>query len=278
MADRQSSTPLRAVVVGVAGRMGRTLASIIEETDGVTLVGATESSGHDWVGRDLAAVLGVGSGVTVSDEPGAVCVGAEAILDFTAPAASVAHAGIAAEEGLVHVIGTTGFADDHLTGIAAAARRTAIVRSGNMSLGVNLLAGLARQVSGALGAEWDAEILEVHHNRKVDAPSGTALLLGEAVAAGRGVALQDCAERGRDGHTGARTPGAIGFAALRAGDVVGEHDVIFAGIGERVVLRHVATDRAIFARGALHAARWARGKPPGEYSMADVLGLGDARD
>jgi 4-hydroxy-tetrahydrodipicolinate reductase len=173
----------------------------------------------------------------------------------------------------VHVIGTTGMSDDQLARLRPAARHAVIVRAGNMSLGVNLLVQLTRRVAAALDEDFDIEVIEAHHGHKADAPSGTALMLGEAAAQGRGVALADVADRGRDGITGARQPGHIGFSAIRGGDIVGEHDVLFAGAGERVVLRHVATDRAIFARGALKAALWGQGRAPGEYSMVDVLGL-----
>jgi 4-hydroxy-tetrahydrodipicolinate reductase len=173
----------------------------------------------------------------------------------------------------VHVIGTTGLGPEDLRRIALAAHHAVIVRAGNMSLGVNLLVRLTRQVAAALDADWDIEIVEMHHRMKVDAPSGTALMLGEAAAEGRGVALDAVRDAGRDGMTGARRRGDIGFAALRGGDVVGEHEVIFSGEGERLVLRHVATDRAIFARGALRAALWGQTAKPGEYDMLDVLGL-----
>ena len=179
----------------------------------------------------------------------------------------------AAQARCVHVIGTTGFEDAHLAKIAAAARHTTIIRAGNMSLGVNLLTALTRQVAKSLDADWDIEIVEAHHKHKVDAPSGTALMLGEAAADGRGVALKDVADRGRDGITGARAKGDIGFTAIRGGDVVGEHDVIFAAAGERIVIRHLATDRMIFARGAIKAALWGKNRKPGEYAMTDVLGL-----
>ncbi len=183
---------------------------------------------------------------------------------------------LAAEAGLTHVIGTTGLAPDDLARLAAAARQAVIVRAGNMSVGVNLLTVLARRVAAVLGPDYDIEIVEMHHRAKVDAPSGTALMLGEAAAAGRGVSLADAAVRGRDGVTGAREEGTIGFASLRGGDVVGEHEVIFAGPGERVALKHIATDRMLFARGAVRAALWGQGKAPGEYDMIDVLGLRDA--
>jgi len=262
------------VVNGVSGRMGRMLVQVIAENDAAELVGALERAGSDWVGRDLGEAMGgAASGITVGDDPGKTLAGAQAVVDFTAPAASVALARLAADHGVAHVIGTTGFAPDDLDAIAEAARRTAIVRAGNMSLGVNLLVELTRQVAAALDPGWDIEIVEAHHRHKVDAPSGTALMLGAAAAEGRGVTLEAAASRGRDGLTGPRRAGDIGFAVLRGGDIVGEHQVVFAGTGERICLGHVATDRAIFARGAIAAALWAQGRPPGEYAMRDVLGL-----
>jgi 4-hydroxy-tetrahydrodipicolinate reductase len=184
-------------------------------------------------------------------------------------------AALAAQMRLVHVIGTTGLGDEDEARIKAAARHAVIVKSGNMSLGVNLLAALVRRVAATLDEAFDIEILEMHHRRKVDAPSGTALLLGKAAAEGRAVALADHSDRVRDGHTGARQAGHIGFATLRGGSVVGEHTVIFAGEGERIELAHRAEDRAIFARGALRAVQWGRGQKPGLYGMADVLGMAD---
>lgn len=262
------------VVTGASGAMGRMLIRTIAESDAARLIGAVERPGHDWIGRDAGAAMGGADlGVTVTDDALEAFATAQAVIDFTAPDATVEFAHLAAQARLVHVIGTTGFEDHHLAKIASAARHATIVRAGNMSLGVNLLARLTRQVAAALDADFDIEIVEAHHNRKVDAPSGTALMLGEAAAEGRGVALSEVAERGRDGITGARRRGDIGFASLRGGDVVGEHDVIFAAAGERIVLRHIATDRGIFARGALKAALWGQGKGPGEFDMFDVLGL-----
>ncbi len=214
------------------------------------------------------------SGLKIVADPLPLMLGADAIIDFSSPAASVALAGLAAQARIVDVIGTTGLSDDDLDRIDAAARHAPIVRSGNMSVGVNLLAALTRRAASALGPDFDIEIVEMHHRMKVDAPSGTALLLGEAAAEGRGVSLKDHSARGRDGLTGARRTGDIGFASLRGGTVVGDHSVIFAGEGERFVLSHHAEDRALFARGALKAALWARDRKPGLYSMADVLGLG----
>jgi 4-hydroxy-tetrahydrodipicolinate reductase len=195
------------------------------------------------------------------------------VIDFTAPAATVAMAELAAQARAVHVIGTTGLSEDDLKALKTAARHATIIRAGNMSLGVNLLVQLTKKVAAALDEEFDIEVIEAHHRHKVDAPSGTALMLGEAAAEGRGVKLARVADRGRDGITGARERGHIGFSAIRGGDIVGEHDVLFAAPGERIVLRHIASDRAVFARGALKAALWGQGRKPGEYDMMDVLGL-----
>ncbi len=268
--------PLQIAVLGCSGRMGQMLIRAIDERDDTRLCGVTERPDHDWVGRDIGeAMAGAARGIKVNDDPIEVFAHAQAVLDFTAPAATVAHAELAAQARLIHVIGTTGLEDPDLEALGHAARHAIIVRAGNMSLGVNLLTQLTRQVARALDADFDIEIVEMHHHHKVDAPSGTALMLGEAAAGGRGLNLRDTQDRGRDGITGARHRGHIGFAALRGGDVVGEHDVIFAGQGERVVLRHIATDRMIFARGAVKAALWGLGQAPGQYSMLDVLGMGD---
>lgn len=262
------------VVTGASGRMGRMLLRLVAESPEVRLAGCLERPGHPWVGRDAGEAMGGAPlGVTVGDDPLEAFARAQAVIDFTTPEASAGFAELAAQARAVHVIGTTGFEPAQLARIAAAARHAVIVRAGNMSLGVNLLVAVARKVAAVLDADWDVEIVEAHHRMKVDAPSGTALMLGQAVAEGRGVDLAAMSDRGRDGITGPRGRGRIGFASLRGGDIVGEHDVIFAGAGERVVLRHVATDRAIFARGALRAALWGLDRPPGEYGMADVLGL-----
>lgn len=262
------------VITGASGRMGQMLIQTITASDKARLVGAIERPGHDWVGKDVGLAMGGPElGVIVQDDPLDSIAQAQAMIDFTSPAASLDFASLCAQARAVHVIGTTGFTDEQIAALTPASRHAVIVRAGNMSLGVNLLVGLTRKVAQALGPDFDIEIVEAHHNRKVDAPSGTALMLGEAAAEGRGVALSDVSDRGRDGMTGARKSGDIGFAAIRGGDVVGEHDVIFAGQGERIVLRHLATDRAIFARGALTAALWGQDKDPGHYDMADVLGL-----
>lgn len=263
------------VVVGAAGRMGRTLIRTISETQGTTLVAAIEQAGSPFLGQDAGELAGVGSlGVKVSDDPLAAFAKADGVLDFTAPAATVEFAGYAAQARIVHVIGTTGCMPEDDAKIAAAARHATIVKSGNMSVGVNLLAALVEQASKALGPDaFDIEVLEMHHRHKVDAPSGTALLLGEAAAQGREIALAEHSVRARDGHTGPRPEGAIGFATLRGGSVIGEHSVIFAGAGERITLSHQAEDRSLFARGAVTAALWGAGRKPGLYSMRNVLGL-----
>lgn len=262
------------VVTGASGRMGQMLIRTVTQSNRARLVGAVERKGHDWIGRDVGVAMGGAPlEVTVTDDPLEVIAKAHAVIDFTAPAATVEYAALTAQARCVHVIGTTGLTGDDLAALKAAARHATIVRAGNMSLGVNLLVQLTRQVARALDEDFDIEIIEAHHNQKVDAPSGTALMLGEAAAEGRGVALPAVSDRGRDGITGKRERGHIGFHAIRGGDIVGEHDVLFAAAGERITLRHVASDRAVFARGALKAALWGQGRKPGEYDMLDVLGL-----
>jgi 4-hydroxy-tetrahydrodipicolinate reductase len=269
-------TEMRLVVVGAAGRMGRMLVKAISETAGCRLCGAIERAGSIALGQDAGLLAGCGNAtVRITDDPLPVFAQADGVLDFTAPSASVAFAELAAQARIVHVVGTTGLEESDFAKLEAAARHARLVQSGNMSLGVNLLAALVRKVAATLGEDFDIEILEMHHRMKVDAPSGTAFLLGEAAAQGRQVALKDRSVRSRDGHTGARNAGDIGFATLRGGTVVGEHSVIFAGAGERLELAHRAEDRALFARGAVRAALWAFDKKPGYYTMADVLGLND---
>ncbi|RWK41827.1 4-hydroxy-tetrahydrodipicolinate reductase [Mesorhizobium sp.] len=263
------------VVVGAAGRMGQALIRAIHTIPGARVAGAIERAGSPHLGKDAGELAGIGTiGVVIGDDPLPAFARADGVLDFTSPAATVEFAGYAAQARIAHVIGTTGCSADDNAKIAAAARHATIVKSGNMSLGVNLLAVLVEQAARALDADdFDIEILEMHHRHKVDAPSGTALLLGEAAAAGRGIDLDGNSVRSRDGHTGVRKTGAIGFATLRGGSVVGDHSVVLAGTGERITLAHHAEDRAIFARGAVRAALWARGRKPGLYSMRDVLGL-----
>jgi 4-hydroxy-tetrahydrodipicolinate reductase len=267
---------MRLIVAGAGGRMGRTLVKAITETNGLVLAGATEGPGSPLLGKDAGELAGIGqTGIRLTADAAALLAQADGVVDFTIPAASVALAALAANASKVHVIGTTGLSAEDEAKIAAAAKTTAIVKSGNMSMGVNLLAALVKQVARTLDADFDIEIVEMHHNKKVDAPSGTALLFGKAAAAGRNIELDKRSVRGRDGVTGARKAGDIGFASLRGGSVVGDHSVIFAGPAERIELTHKADDRMIFARGALKAAQWTRGKPPGLYSMTDVLGIKD---
>jgi 4-hydroxy-tetrahydrodipicolinate reductase len=265
---------MRLIVVGAGGRMGRTLVRAIAEHQGRSLVAAIETKGSQVLGQDAGVLAGLAPlGVKLTDDIHSAVANADGIIDFTIPAATVAHAELAARSGLVHIIGTTGLEAEHENKIAEASKKTVVVKSGNMSLGVNLLAALVRRVAMTLDQDFDIEILEMHHNKKIDAPSGTALLLGRAAAEGRNIDLGQRSVRARDGVTGARHAGDIGFAALRGGTVVGDHTVIFAGPAERVELSHKAEDRMIFARGALKAAQWAKGQKPGLYSMADVLGL-----
>jgi 4-hydroxy-tetrahydrodipicolinate reductase len=265
---------MRLIVAGAGGRMGRSLIQAIAASKGVVLAGAVEAAGAAEVGRDSGELAGLGkNGVAVAAALEPLLAAADGLIDFTVPKATVAFADLLAKRGLVHIVGTTGLSTADEAALAAAAERAIVVKSGNMSLGVNLLVALVKRVAKTLDQEFDIDILEMHHNRKVDAPSGTALMLGRAAAAGRGIDLAQHSATSRDG--GARRAGDIGFASLRGGTVVGDHSVIFAGTAERIELVHRAEDRTIFARGALKAALWARGRPPGVYSMADVLGLAD---
>ncbi|MER9611079.1 4-hydroxy-tetrahydrodipicolinate reductase [Mesorhizobium sp. M0312] len=275
MSDTPTVSEMGLVVVGAAGRMGQALIRAIHTIPGARVAGAIERAGSPHLGKDAGELAGVGRlEVAIGDDPLPAFAKADGVLDFTTPAATVEFAGYAAQARIAHIIGTTGCSAEDNARIAAAARHATVVKSGNMSLGVNLLAVLVEQAARALDADdFDIEILEMHHRHKVDAPSGTALLLGEAAAAGRGVALAGNDVRVRDGHTGVRKAGSIGFASLRGGSVVGDHSVVLAGTGERITLAHHAEDRAIFARGAVKAALWARGRKPGLYSMRDVLGL-----
>jgi 4-hydroxy-tetrahydrodipicolinate reductase len=260
---------LKIAIAGAGGRMGAANIRAVAATPGMVLHSAFDRAGTPSIGSSIGSV-------TIVDDPAAALDGADAVLDFTAPAASVMLAAEAARRGLVHVIGTTGCSAEDEVAIDRAAKSGArIVKSGNFSLGVNVLAALVRKAAAALDDGFDIEILEMHHNRKVDAPSGTALLLGEAAAQGRDISLNERSVRSRDGHIGARRAGDIGFAALRGGTVIGDHTVIFAGNGERLELIHRAEDRSLFAQGAVRAALWASNKPPGRYDMADVLGLKD---
>lgn len=266
---------MKLVVVGAGGRMGQSLVRIIHESEVAQLSGAIERSGSDCLGKDAGELAGVGHlDVPIVDDPLPVFAQAEGVIDFTIPEASIEFAGLAAQARIVHVIGTTGCTDDDEAKFAAAARHATIIKSGNMSLGVNLLAALVEQAAKSLGPEeFDIDVLEMHHKHKIDAPSGTALMLGHAAAEGRQIDMEKNAVKSRNGIIGARETGSIGFATLRGGSVIGEHSVLFAGEGEVIELSHRATDRALFARGALRAALWGKGRKPGMYSMKDVLGL-----
>jgi 4-hydroxy-tetrahydrodipicolinate reductase len=265
---------MKIAVLGASGRMGQALVRALHETPGCTVAAGLEAKGSPAVGRDLGEVAGLERlGVAITDDPLPLFADVDGVLDFTSPAATIGFAALAAQARIVHVIGTTGLGEADQAKLEAAARHATIVKAGNMSLGVNLLAGLTARVAEALGPEFDIEILEMHHRHKRDAPSGTSLMLGEAAAKARRISLAERGVRTRDGDIGPRREGDIGFAALRGGDAVGEHRVIFAGPGERIELAHVATDRSIFARGAVRAALWAHGRAPGLYSMQDVLGL-----
>ena len=262
-------------VVGCAGRMGRMVVAEVVATAGCELAGGTEQPDSPFLGQDIGAVAGVGpAGFAIGPDTGALFGASDAVIDFTHASTVAGHAGLAARHGTVLVTGTTGLSGDAQGALAAAAEKAAIVQAANMSAGVSVLLGITERLAGILGDDYDIEILDMHHRDKVDAPSGTALALGDAAAKGRGVDLDAVAQRVRDGETGARRAGDIGFATLRGGDVVSEHSVIFAADGERVELTHKVSSRSIYARGAVRAARWAKDMPPGLYTMADVLGLG----
>ena len=265
---------MRIGVIGCAGRMGRANLREILAADGLTLAGGVERGGHPDLGADLGVLAGLDPlGLAAGEDVRALVAASDAVIEFSSPAATLANAAICAELGCAHIIGTTGLTGEQERRLRELATRTAIVWAPNMSLGVNLLLGLVEQVARALDTSFDIEILEMHHRAKVDAPSGTALALGRAAARGRGVELASVERRARDGITGARPAGEIGFAVLRGGDVVGDHRIIFAGPGERIELAHLASDRRIYARGAVYAARWATIQPPGLYGMREVLGL-----
>ena len=265
---------MKLAIMGAAGRMGQAIVRVVHEMSDCSISGGTEPEGSEAIGADIGELAGVGKlGVRVTADPLELFTRSEGVIDFTTPAATVEHAGLAAQARIVHVIGTTGLAPHDEDAIVAAARHAVIIKSGNMSLGVNLLAALVRKAAEVLGPDYDIEIIEMHHRMKVDAPSGTALMLGRAAADGRHIGLDEHSVRARDGHTGVRKRGDIGFAALRGGDVIGDHSVVFAGPSERIELTHRASDRQLFAHGAIQAALWGKGKPPGLYSMQDVLGL-----
>ena len=259
-------------IVGCAGRMGRMLVAETLTTEGADLAGGTEHAESPFLGHDVAGLAGrENSGLVVGSDTDALFAAADVVIDFTLPKATQGHAEAAQRNATAWVLGTTGLSDADQQAVNKAAETVAVVQAANYSVGVNLLQVLTRQVASALGNDYDIEILEMHHRHKVDAPSGTALALGKAAADGRGVDLDTVSERVRDGHTGARTPGDIGFATLRGGDVAGDHSVIFAADGERLELTHKASNRGVFAKGAVRAALWTEGRAAGLYSMQDVL-------
>ena len=265
---------MKIAIVGAAGRMGRMLIGAVLAAEGAQLAGGTEAAGHPDMGRDLGALIGVdAAGVALSSDPCALFEIADAVIDFTVPTATAAHAALAAQNGTALIIGTTGLDTAQQGAVDAAGQKAVIVQAANYSVGVNVLLGLVEKAAEILPDVYDIEVLDMHHHHKVDAPSGTALALGHAAAAGRGVVLDDVACKARDGIVGARPRGEIGFATLRGGDVVGDHTVMFAGSGERVEIAHKASSREVFANGAVRAALWGCTQQPGLYSMKDVLGL-----
>ena len=268
---------INIAVTGASGRMGQALIYAIHDNPKTVLSGALEREGADSIGQDSGLLAGTGENhVEITDNFTVAFKGADVIVDFTIPQATLVFAEYAAENRIAHIIGTTGCDEVQDLAIARAAESTAIMKSGNMSMGVIMLSVLVERAAKALAAsDWDIEVIEMHHKHKIDAPSGTALLLGNAAAEGRNIDLAESAVRGRDGITGERQEGTIGFAALRGGSVVGEHSVMFAGQGESITLSHRAEDRGIFARGAINAAVWTNAQKPGLYSMRDVLGIND---
>ena len=261
-------------IVGCAGRMGRMVVAEIAGTEGARIAAGSEAQGSPVLGEDIASIAGLPAcGARAVADAGAVFRASDAVIDFTVPAATLVHARLALETGTALVVGTTGLQPEHEAALQAAAKKTVVVRAANFSVGVNVILGLAREAARVLGPNYDVEIFEMHHRHKADAPSGTALALGQAVAEGRKVALADVRVRARDGITGPRKAGDIGFAVMRGGDVIGDHTVVFAGEGERVEIGHKASSRAVFAAGAVRAALWTKGRAPGLYSMRDVLGL-----
>ena len=267
-------TAYRIGVVGCAGRMGRMLIAAIAGTPGCAVAGGSERPGSAAIGRDVGTIAGIEPlNLPVLDDADDLFAAADAVLDFTAPAVSVAHAALAARHKKVHVIGTTGLESDQIAALERAGRDTAIVFAPNMSLGVNLLLAAVEQVARSLGPDWDIEIVEMHHRHKVDAPSGTALKMGDVIAGATGRTLADIAVYAREGHTGERKAGTIGFATVRGGDIVGDHTVMFAGTGERIEITHRAASRMTYAIGSMRAARFLEGRRSGLFDMFDVLGL-----
>lgn len=265
---------MKVAIMGASGRMGRTLTRLVHETEGCVVAGGTDVPGSEFIGADMGELAGLGPiGVQVTDDPIDLFARIDGVLDFTTPMATQEFAALSAQARIVHVIGTTGFTPEQDAALEPASRHCVIIKEGNMSLGVNLLTAMVKKVAAALDDDFDIEIVEMHHKHKVDAPSGTALMLGKAAAEGRNADFDHHAVFTRHGQTGARRRGDIGFATLRGGSVVGDHSVLYVSDAEMITLSHKAFDRALFARGAIKALLWGRGKSPGIYCMNDVLGL-----
>ena len=268
-----SHAPYRVAVAGASGRMGRMLIEAVRASGDCVLAGALDVPSSPAIGSDATAFLGVASGVPITADLRQGLQNADVLIDFTRPEGTLAHLAICRELGVQAVIGTTGFTDAQKAEIAAHAQRTAIVMAPNMSVGVNVTLKLLEMAAKALSTGYDIEIIEAHHRHKVDAPSGTALKMGEVIAGALGRDLKDCAVYAREGVTGERDPSSIGFATIRGGDIVGDHTVLFAGTGERIEITHKSSSRATYAQGSLRAVRFLRGKPHGMFDMFDVLGL-----
>ncbi|MGZ5042360.1 MAG: 4-hydroxy-tetrahydrodipicolinate reductase [Usitatibacter sp.] len=264
---------VRVAIAGAGGRMGRALLDAATATPGIALAAALDVAGSEWAGRDAGDLVSAARGVKVETDPARAIAGADVLVDFTRPEGTLAHVRACRAAKRPIVIGTTGFDAAALGEIRAAAREIPIVMAPNMSVGVNVAAKLVEMASRALGPEYDAEVFEIHHRMKVDAPSGTALMLGEKAAQARGASVKDAGVFARHGNTGERKPGSVGFSVARGGDVVGDHTVFFVGVGERIEITHRSSSRATYAQGAMRAARFLAGKPPGLYDMDDVLGL-----
>ena len=272
-APAPSSSPCRVAVAGASGRMGRMLIEALRASDDCVLAGALDLPSSVAIGSDATAFLGVASGVAITADLRAGLKNADVLIDFTRPEGTLAHLAVCAELGVKAVIGTTGFTEAQKAEIAAHAQRTAIVMAPNMSVGVNVTLKLLEMAAKALSTGYDIEIIEAHHRHKVDAPSGTALKMGEVIAGALGRDLKDCAVYAREGVTGERDPSSIGFATIRGGDIVGDHTVLFAGTGERIEVTHKSSSRATYAQGSLRAVRFLRGHATGMFDMFDVLGL-----
>jgi 4-hydroxy-tetrahydrodipicolinate reductase len=264
---------IKVVVAGSSGRMGRALLEAVTGSSDLRLHGALEQQGHPAIGRDAGELVGSACGVRISADPAAALAGADVLIDFTRPEGTLAHLKACRVHGVKVVIGTTGFSPEQRAEVSAAACQIAVVMAPNMSVGTNLVFKLIATAAQVLNEGYDIEIIEAHHRHKVDAPSGTALRMGEIVASALGRDLAKCAVYGREGVTGERAASTIGFSAVRGGDIVGDHTVLFAGTGERVEVSVKASSRATYAQGAVRAARWLQSKPSGLFDMQDVLGL-----